>query len=112
MLSLAAVLSLQHGINQQSLQKFATCLQHIAQLLECPVCCDVSMMYGVSRFACELHIDEATRLWAASCQLLAFSSSFSLSLYNLAAPSSARTKLSWAVGACLPFVVLVPAAVR
>ncbi|XP_060648146.1 uncharacterized protein LOC132785865 isoform X2 [Drosophila nasuta] len=30
-----------HGINQQSLQKFATCLQHIAQLLECPVCCDV-----------------------------------------------------------------------
>ncbi|XP_017954039.1 uncharacterized protein LOC108649578 [Drosophila navojoa] len=31
----------QHGINQQSLQKFATCLQHIAQLLECPVCCDV-----------------------------------------------------------------------
>ncbi|XP_043863965.1 uncharacterized protein LOC6575383 isoform X2 [Drosophila mojavensis] len=31
----------EHGINQQSLQKFATCLQHIAQLLECPVCCDV-----------------------------------------------------------------------
>ncbi|EDW58326.2 uncharacterized protein [Drosophila virilis] len=30
-----------HGLNQQSLQKFATCLQHIAQLLECPVCCDV-----------------------------------------------------------------------
>ncbi|CAD6994382.1 unnamed protein product, partial [Ceratitis capitata] len=29
----------QHSsINQQSLQKFATCLQHIAQLLECPVC--------------------------------------------------------------------------
>ncbi|KAH8310450.1 hypothetical protein KR044_001401 [Drosophila immigrans] len=33
--------AVQHGINQQSLQKFATCLQHIAQLLECPVCCDV-----------------------------------------------------------------------
>ncbi|XP_037943716.1 putative uncharacterized protein DDB_G0286901 [Teleopsis dalmanni] len=30
-----------HGINQQSLQKFATCLQHIAQLLECPVCLEV-----------------------------------------------------------------------
>ncbi|XP_032595782.1 uncharacterized protein LOC6568014 isoform X1 [Drosophila grimshawi] len=33
--------AVQHGINQQSLQKFATCLQHIAQLLECPVCCEV-----------------------------------------------------------------------
>ncbi|XP_018791875.1 PREDICTED: uncharacterized protein LOC108970763 [Bactrocera latifrons] len=32
----------QHSsINQQSLQKFATCLQHIAQLLECPVCLEV-----------------------------------------------------------------------
>ncbi|KAH8382977.1 hypothetical protein KR009_006131 [Drosophila setifemur] len=30
-----------HGINQQSLQKFATCLQHISQLLECPVCLEV-----------------------------------------------------------------------
>ncbi|XP_013106584.2 uncharacterized protein LOC106086448 [Stomoxys calcitrans] len=30
-----------HNINQQSLQKFATCLQHIAQLLECPVCLEV-----------------------------------------------------------------------
>ncbi|XP_039966898.1 uncharacterized protein LOC120778914 [Bactrocera tryoni] len=29
------------SINQQSLQKFATCLQHIAQLLECPVCLEV-----------------------------------------------------------------------
>ncbi|EDW80592.2 uncharacterized protein Dwil_GK11612 [Drosophila willistoni] len=33
--------AVQHGINQQSLQKFATCLQHIAQLLECPVCLEV-----------------------------------------------------------------------
>nr|XP_014094550.1 uncharacterized protein LOC106620550 [Bactrocera oleae] len=32
----------QHSsINQQSLQKFATCLQHIVQLLECPVCLEV-----------------------------------------------------------------------
>ncbi|XP_055381202.1 uncharacterized protein LOC129611837 isoform X2 [Condylostylus longicornis] len=28
-------------INQQSLQKFATCLQNIAQLLECPICLEV-----------------------------------------------------------------------
>ncbi|XP_017082576.2 uncharacterized protein LOC108115577 [Drosophila eugracilis] len=33
--------AVQHGINQQSLQKFATCLQHISQLLECPVCLEV-----------------------------------------------------------------------
>ncbi|XP_030370976.1 uncharacterized protein LOC115621459 [Scaptodrosophila lebanonensis] len=33
--------AMQHEINQQSLQKFATCLQHIAQLLECPVCLEV-----------------------------------------------------------------------
>ncbi|XP_017484416.1 PREDICTED: uncharacterized protein LOC108373086 [Rhagoletis zephyria] len=36
------------SINQQSLQKFATCLQHIAQLLECPVCLEVSCMRCIS----------------------------------------------------------------
>lgn len=31
----------QNTVNQQSLQKFATCLQNIAQLLECPICLEV-----------------------------------------------------------------------
>ncbi|KAH8277516.1 hypothetical protein KR026_011970 [Drosophila bipectinata] len=39
--SAEAAHAVQHGINQQSLQKFATCLQHISQLLECPVCLEV-----------------------------------------------------------------------
>uniref|UniRef100_A0A1A9UZW1 Uncharacterized protein n=1 Tax=Glossina austeni TaxID=7395 RepID=A0A1A9UZW1_GLOAU len=37
------------NINQQSLQKFATCLQHIAQLLECPVCLEFFVRKHVSK---------------------------------------------------------------